>query len=319
MRLTFTLIFITLQLIAHGQGYFILNDGQKIRFNKFSESQSSVLLKEPGKKEKTEIKIADVRGYFSDYEETLYYAKPEVDGSSKTYQFVTRALVGKINLYEKIVIYPGAPSAPGSPPIPPTTINYFFIEKSGRFEPIFESHSLFQNKKKEIDLLKLFVADDSQSLKTIDDNFKLNKESLKEVIRAYNLASHTKEEEKGDGKNFGTAIFFRTGKDLATNLADRIKYGKASDNDIRISVCDSTYTLKDYGWIEVQPPAEKLVKVCLGDTNPHCEIISANPYFPIRFEVRQDKNSKLITLESKDFEANLTIEKLKDHRPKKRK
>src|SRR5258706_3709626 len=139
MKPIFFLILVSFSMTAVGQGYVIMNNSQKIKFNRINEESASVKIKEPGKKEKTEIRIGDMIGYFFDYEEQIYYPKEVTDSTSKKeYQFLRRIMSGKINLYEKAVessAYIPTPQVHGVMRVWVTTIKTF-IEKSGRLEQI---------------------------------------------------------------------------------------------------------------------------------------------------------------------------------------
>lgn len=278
MRLILILILGVVTTNAFGQGYIVLKDSQTLKYDKFKARKDNLLVDVAGKKEKQEIDINKVAGYYLTGEYILYYLKPDLDSSySIDYQFIEKELSGNINLYRKTVStyskYGGSSNT------------YYYIEKSDRFENALTTNTIGQNKKRKIETLKSFVSDNPEILNSLGDDFKLNPENLISTIRKYNLAAYENRRHLQDTTVNTKLILYRRNK------------GKVNE-ELSVSINDNTLFIKPNDFLEIKISDHDITKICIGGENPFCELIEGSPHFKIYYELRVDSNSNY-TLEKK--------------------
>lgn len=275
MRLILLLFLGVVTTNTFGQGYIILKDSQRIKYDKFNTRKDNLLVDVTGKKEKQEVDINRVIGYYLTDEHILYYVKPVLDSSySIDYQFIQKELSGDISLYVNTVSTYSKYGVNNN--------TYYYIEKSNRFENALTTNTIGQNKKQKIETLKSFVSDNPEILNSIGDDFKLNPENLISIIRKYNFSAY--ENRSPQDTNVNTKlILYRRNK------------GKANE-ELRISINDSTLFIEPNDFHEIK--ISNLTKVCIGGEKQFCELIEGSPYFKVYYELRVDSNSNY-TLERK--------------------
>src|SRR5688572_293454 len=101
------LLCVTLKHVGSAQGYILLKNNEKIRFEKFKMKQGFLEVDLPGKG-KTEKLIGtdSIQGYYTDYGEIFYHLKPVTNQNATIpYQFIERYICGKIKLYKETTLH----------------------------------------------------------------------------------------------------------------------------------------------------------------------------------------------------------------------
>lgn len=312
MKFQITIGLILLSILgSKGQGTLLLQDGQKINFTKKKESGDKLILTD--KKQKREINVNEVKGYFEDYEFIIYYKKPF---NSTRNQYLRRTLEGKINLYQKTTT---TKSYNGNGGYSYINSEEYYIEKGDRFELIFETGVVGQGKKQRIEILKSLVSDSDVTLNSISEDFKLTSENLINVIRNYNIQKYESKVTL-DTSSLSTIVFYRVGKDIAKSISERIQYRNLSDDSISISIHNKSFILPSYEWQEVKIPVNELIKMCMGNTNSYCDLINAHNLFKIYIEVGHNKKSGEFYIKQTGYQEGISVlSRLEENRKWKRK
>lgn len=296
MRLILILILGVTTIHSFGQGYIILKDNQRLKYDKFKTRKDNLLVEIPGKKEKQEIEINKVIGYYLTDEYIPYYLKPALDSSySIDYQFIRKELSGNINLYMKTVStysqYGGSSNT------------YYYIEKSNRFENVLITNAIAQNKKLKIETLKSFMSDNPEILNSLGDNFKLNPVNLINTIKKYNLAAYENRSLQ-DTTVHAKLILYRRNK------------GNTNEK-VSISINDNTLFIGPNDFLEIK--INNITKICIGGENQFCELIEGSPYFKVYYEIRVDSNSNDIIERKTKKEADFYLKEINYYKEKDRK
>lgn len=272
MRQLFFLLLLLLTIQASGQGYIVLKDGQRIKYKKFKTRDNDLVVDVVDQKTKQQFNLATVLGYYTIEGQLFYWTKPELIDVASNYQLIKREMTGKINLYMKTVNWHYySPNGSGGS----TSYDYYYIEKSNRFETAFVNGHIWQNKKEKIQILKDLVSDHPQVLAQIDDEFKLTVDHLKKVVREYNLAMFTQVIPKDTSRYNYLIVYARPQKPTA--------------DSIPLSINGDLFSLGINEFLKLKIYTDMYTKICVGKDYEWCDLIEGSTYVKTYLEVDVDK------------------------------
>ncbi|MFN7493049.1 MAG: hypothetical protein ACK5RG_09055 [Cyclobacteriaceae bacterium] len=205
--------------------------------------------------------------------EQTFYFKP-INEDSK-YDAIPRIIEGKINVYEKTTTI--------RTPYGSASSSDYFLEKDGVYKFTYTTE-LIRDRKESLQILKSFVSDNLLIAERLDsENFKLNTESLLEIVMVYNLSAFTKGSEKNIKKS---TVFFYS------------KMKKSTNEDLKLIVNDSLeYVIPAKRTIAVSIPFSHLSKICIKSSlQSECKLISSSPHYIMYYEVDFNLNKNKIEL-----------------------
>ncbi len=270
MRRFNLLALLTLSVLnSYGQANLILTSGKVIPYMKMEAQPGYLNVWESFSREKIEIAIDSVVGYYKFGEEADILRIKVPDNSGDTdidYQFLPYGAPGKIKTYSYRVDYQKGPD--GKP------LEYFYIGKDDRLAMLFP-YSFGSSKAKSMDTLKTYVADQPEIVQAITaDSYTL--ENVRRLINQYNLLSFTPRASADDPQ--GVVTFYR------------MKKGELR-GPLTMTIDDKAYTFTPYQTINVNVSTLNPVKLCVGEEgNMLCELIQGIPYFRTYFKVGLSKD-----------------------------
>lgn len=275
--------FLSVVLIPYpifGQAILVHKNGETIEYSDLKVTAEGIKLKT---KEKGNILLshqAVISLNFINSEETLY--PKALTGNESSFEFVPRIIEGPINVYEKIET--------GKTQYGSYSNSYYYIEKGSDFKFVFQHNGLFaQNRKDGIQILRTFVEDTPDVLKKMESSdFKLDYESLTEIIKEYNILNFKKNHPVNVKKS---SVFFYS------------KMKKNTNEDLKLILNDSLeFKIPARRTISVSLPIDEHTKICIkSSTQSECLLISPSAFYIKYFEV--DYNPKSEKLEIKNIHS----------------
>jgi len=271
MQKLFILLFLStaINLVSSAQGYIILSNNQKIRYDKLKELDHSLLVDlygMKGKSGKREIPIDSVLGFYAETDEVLYYRKPSLDSLSKPYQFMKRHRPGRISLYEETIVT--------RTPYGDSYSSCYYMEKGDRFEKGLSTILLGAKNREKLENLKSLVSDKPEILKLIDENFKLDTKNLTAIVTKYNLEFFEMPNTPNDTSRTAELIIYKR------NTSNPVK-------KITVEVNGQSVTWPSTNLLVLKVDPGTINKVCFGKT---CDLLEASPYFKTYYALDVDDN-----------------------------
>jgi hypothetical protein len=274
-----------------GQGYLILKDNRKIKFDKFKIEKDYLVVNVFGEKKKQQIPGVDVVGCYYQNDNMFYYCKPILDSTLfERYQFIQKKIPGRINLYEKIITTYISPNSSGTLAHVESS-SYYYIEKSDKFEVILRPRSLGRKKVENIEILKSLVSDSPEILNSIGNDYKLNSKNLVKTIKQYNLLM-LEQNLFQDTLNQCEIVFFK-------------RRNGHINKDIEVFINDVPVIAKTGDYFSIKLGHGEVRKVCFDAEGKNCELLEGIPYFKTYYEIGFEFDSDLFlkarTKEHADF------------------
>lgn len=279
-KLIATTLFLFFILTANAQGFFLLKNGNKVEYKKYKikDKYHHVEIKKP---KPAIVNINDVELVVSDKGE-IRYLRPAVEDFvlfDPDYALMEKIIDGKISIFNYSETYTTGGGQYGGNT---HTITYYFMEKDGKFNQIFNSDLLESGKKYNMETFCNYFSDDDEVLKTLtSDSFKAKNKNILDLVRKYNINAF---QDAPLGTDFEQcdAILFRGYSNQAKALVAEIQLG------------DKKITLEDMNYKRIKLPAENLIKICVSNgKTDFCDLISGSKHMVKYFEIQLKVNGEI--------------------------
>ncbi len=297
--------------MVNGQSYLVKNDGSKIEFKKLKLKEGFVQVTIPKSKEKLEIRLEEVKSYYSLYDNAVYYLKPSIDYSNSVgFKFMERIEEGEIKVYKEVVTYSSSNqygiSLSNQYGTTISSSTYLMLEKDNDYFNVFTTNAIGQNKKEKLEKFKDLVSDDSISTQLLNaTSYKHKYNPIIKIVKEYNLRAHHPTE--NNSNEAANAIFFRTNK-----------RSREEKDVLKFYVGKSEHSLLAFDKLSILIPADSEIKACVTNASENnCNLILGSKYFDNFYEIVMNK-SGAASIEKRDIEYAEYHLNIIDHYIKKR-